>query len=101
MQTYAVYWSDPDGRRSAGRLSLGPSSLELDGSTRRRIAFDQIESVRYERGRLHLWPRRGAPLSLGSVDKPGALSELAARVAELVVERRHGDLPGAAAPSRA
>jgi hypothetical protein len=78
MQTYAVYWNDAEGRRSAGCLSLSSSSLELDGSTRRRIAFDEIESVRYERGRLHLWPRKGAPLSLGSVDKPGALSELAA-----------------------
>ncbi len=78
MQTYAVYWSDPECGRSAGCLSLGPSSLELDGPTHRRIAFDEIESVRYERGRLYLWPRRGAPLSLGSVDKPGALPELAA-----------------------
>jgi hypothetical protein len=77
MQTYAVYWSDWDGRPSAGCLSLGSSSLELNGSTHRRIAFDEIESVRYERGRLYLRPRRGAPLSLGSVDKPGALSELA------------------------
>jgi len=101
MQKYAVYWSDAEGRRSAGCLSLGLSSLELRSSTFRRIDFDEIESVRYERGRLHLWPRRGAPLSIGSVDKPCALSELYARLAEIVVEGRRGDVPGAAAPSRA
>jgi hypothetical protein len=84
MQTYAVYWSDQEGRRSAGCLSVGPSTVELHGSTSdgrctaRRIAFDELASVRYEHGRLHLWPRLGAPLSLGSVDKPGALGELAA-----------------------
>jgi hypothetical protein len=99
MQTYAVYWSDAEGRRSAGCLSLGLSSLELHDSTYRRIDFDEIESVRYERGRLHLSPRRGSPLSIGSVDKPGALSELYARLAEIVVERRHGDVPRTTAPS--
>jgi len=101
MQTYAVYWTDSEGRRSAGCLSLGLSSLDLRDSTYRRIDFDEIESVRFERGRLHLWPRRGASLSIGSVDKPGALSELHSRLAEIVVERRHGDVPRPAAPSRA
>jgi hypothetical protein len=101
MQTYAVYWNDSEGRRSAGCLSLGLSSLELRDLTYRRIDFDEIELVRYERGRLHLWPRRGAPLSIGSVDKPGALSELYSRLAEIVVERRYGDVPRAAAPTRA
>ena len=101
MQTYAVYWTEPEGRRSAGRLSLGPSSLELHGATHRRIAFDEIESVRYNRGRIHIWLRAGGPMSFGGVDKPGALSELSARLAELVVERRHGDVPGAAPPGRA
>ncbi len=101
MQTYAVYWSDSEGRRSAGCLSLGLSSLELHGSRYRRIDFDEIESVRYERGRLHVQLRSGAALSLGSVDKPGALSELSARLAEIVVERRHGDVPRTVASSRA
>ena len=86
MQTYAVYWSDLDGARFAGRISLAGSSAELVGGsndgrrTQRRIAFDDIASVRYDRGRLHVWRRSGAPLRLGSVDRPGALRELAERI---------------------
>jgi hypothetical protein len=101
MQTYAVYWSDSDGRRSAGCLALGPSCLQLRDAATRRIDFGEIESVRYEHGRIYLWLRRGAPLSVGSVDKPGALAELYARLADLVVERRHAHVPGAVAPSGA
>ena len=100
MQKYAVYWSDAEGRRSAGCLSLGLSSFELHDSAYRRIDYDEIESVQYERGRLHVRLRKGA-LAFGNADKPGALSELAARLAEIVVEGRRGDVPGAAAPSRA
>ena len=82
MQTYAVYWNEVGGVRFAGRVSLAASCAELEGGTgdgrrtRRRIAFDDIASVRYERGRLHVWRRSGAPLRLGSVDRPGALREL-------------------------
>jgi hypothetical protein len=86
MQTYAVYWNDLDGARFAGRISLGAASAELDGGagdgrrTRRRIDFDDIASVHYERGRLHVWRRCGAPLRFGSVDRPGALRELGERL---------------------
>ena len=70
----------------AGCISLAASSAELEGGasdgrrTRQRIAFDDIASVRYERGRLHVWRRSGAPLRLGSVDRPGALRELGERL---------------------
>ena len=86
MQTYAVYWNELDGARFAGRISLGNAFAELEGAadggrrTRRRIGFDEIASVRYERGRLHVWRRSGAPLRFGSVDRPGALRELGERL---------------------
>jgi hypothetical protein len=86
MQTYAVYWSELDGARFAGRISLGASFAEVDGGagdgrrTQRRIGFDEIASVRYERGLLHVWRRSGAPLRFGSVDRPGALRELCERL---------------------
>jgi hypothetical protein len=85
MQTYAVYWNELDGARFAGRISLGAAFAELEGvsdgrRTQRRIDFDEIASVRYERGRLHVWRRCGAPLRFGSVDRPGALCELFERL---------------------
>ena len=70
----------------AGRVSVGPSFAELDGGTSEgqlrslRIGFDEMASVRYQHGRLHLWRRNGAPLRLGSADRPGALRELAERL---------------------
>jgi hypothetical protein len=85
-QTYAIYWNEPDGSRFAGKIALGPTFAELEGGTsngrcaRRRIGFEEIASVRYERGRLHVWRRNGAPVRLGSVDRPGALRELAERL---------------------
>jgi hypothetical protein len=86
MQTYAVYWNESDGERCAGRVSLGLSFAELDGGTSEgelrslRIGYDEIASVRYQHGRLHLWRRNRAPLRLGSADRPGALRELAERL---------------------
>ena len=86
MQTYAVYWNELDGARFAGRILLSGSCAELEGGAsdgrraRRRIAFDDIASVRYERGRLHVWRRSGAPLRLASLDRPGALRELGERL---------------------
>ena len=86
MQSYAVYWNDFDGNRFAGRISLAASSADLEGGsgdglqTRQRIAFDDIAAVRYERGRLNVWRRSGPPMRFGSVDRPGALRELAERL---------------------
>jgi hypothetical protein len=86
MDTYAVYWKELDGARFAGRISLGGGFAELEGGAgdgrhmRRRIRFDEIASVRYTRGCLHVWRRCGAPLRFGSVDRPGALRELAERI---------------------
>ena len=86
MQTYAVYWNEPDGSRFAGCMSVGPSFAKLEGATcsggraSRRIGFEEIASVRYARGWLHIWRHDGAPVRVGSVDRPGALRELAERL---------------------
>ena len=86
MLTYAVYWNEVDGARFAGRISLGSAFADLEGGasdgrrTRRRIPFDEIASLRYEHGRLHVLRRGGAPLRFGSVDRPGALRELFERL---------------------
>ncbi|MFY9580221.1 MAG: hypothetical protein WAQ33_12975 [Gaiellaceae bacterium] len=81
-KTYAVYWSDaPDGHRYAGRIAVRSDYAELSGSGsgRRslyRLRFDEIASVRYERGRVHVRRRSGEPIWIGSLDGPGALKEL-------------------------
>lgn len=86
-ETYAVYWTDePDGRRYAGRIALHDDHAVLSGSGangRRsfyRLFFDELVSARYERGRLSLRRRSAPTIHVGSVDKPGALKELADRV---------------------
>ena len=86
-QTYAAYWNDgPEGPRYAGRIVLGPAFAELSGGSPdgrrllRRLFFDEIASVRYEHGFVLVRRRKGAALQIGSVDKPGALLELAQRL---------------------
>jgi hypothetical protein len=90
MQSYAVFWNDPDGARYAGSICLASESADIEGGSsdgRRiveRIAFADIDAVRYERGGLCVWRRGGSPLRLGSVDRPGALRELADRLQSLL-----------------
>jgi hypothetical protein len=94
MQSYAVYWNGLGGARFAGRISLEDTYAELDGGTseglrtRGRIRFDDIASIRYERGLLHVWRRTGAPLRFGSVDRPGALHELSERLRTRLAQAR-------------
>jgi hypothetical protein len=91
MQTYAVYWREPDGSRFAGRFSLGSAYAVLDGGARdgrrmrRRIDFGEIAALRYDRGRLHIWSRDAAPVRLGSVEGPGVMGELAANLQACVL----------------
>jgi hypothetical protein len=93
MQTYAVYWTDPAGERCAGRVALCASFAELDGGSSDgrlrslRIGFEEIASVRYQHGLLHVWRRDGPPVRLGSVDAPGALRELAERLKSQLATR--------------
>jgi hypothetical protein len=84
--TYAVYWNESGGPRYAGRITLGPSFVELAGTAsggRRslaRILFGELASTGYERGRLQLERHGGTTLEIGSVDRPGALREAAQRL---------------------
>ena len=82
--SYAVSWNGIDGMRCAGRLDLGDRAVNLIGTARgtrcdQTIAFDEIGSVRVERGRLQVDRHAGAALWIASLDGPGALREIAGR----------------------
>jgi hypothetical protein len=78
-RSYAVWWSEDDGRRQAGKLELSPFHALLAGNPGSRLAvpLDDVAGVDYALGRLRLSRRRGAPICIGSLDAPGALLELA------------------------
>jgi hypothetical protein len=78
QKTYAVWWQEPDGPRHAGKLQLTNLQLLLSGNGSGRIALplDQIVSVNYRRGELHIERREGPELHIGNLDGPGALLEL-------------------------
>jgi hypothetical protein len=78
-RSYAVWWTEGDGRRQAGKLELSPGHALLAGARGSRLAvpLDEIASVDYVLGRLRLSRRCGAPIDIGSLDAPGALLELA------------------------
>jgi hypothetical protein len=90
MSTYAVYWSEGGvGPRYAGRLELRGSAAELAGTSVGRrflesISFDEISSVVLSAGNLRISRHRGSELDIGSVDGPGALRELAERLAAAI-----------------
>lgn len=92
--TYAVFWNERSGPRFAGRFDVGESSAELSGSgaedraARVRILFDQIAGLSLSRDRLRIDRRNGEALEIGSVDGPGALRELAERLAAASVPPR-------------
>ena len=99
-ETYAVIWrkSKLDGHVYAGRLELGPDGLMLWGGsgTHRvfeRLAYDHFRAVRRARsirervgGRpsLVLELVAGGEISIASVGQPGALTEVADRLAAAV-----------------
>ena len=76
-RTYAVWWEENTGPRHAGKLQLGSLHLLLSGNGSGAVALplDEIVSVEYERGELHIERRDGA-LTIGNLDGPGALLEL-------------------------
>lgn len=77
-KTYAVWWKELDGSRHAGKLELRSSDLLLSGNGSGPIAvpLEQIVSVEYLRGELHI-ERRGSPeLRIGNLEGPGVLLEL-------------------------
>jgi hypothetical protein len=78
QKTYAVWWQEPGGPRHAGKLELGSVDLALsgNGSGRITVPLEQIVSVNYRRGELHIERRSGPDLRIGNLDGPGALLEL-------------------------
>jgi hypothetical protein len=78
-RSYAIWWTEGDGRRRAGKLELSPFHALLAGSKGSRLAvpLDDIAGVDYGLGRLRLSRRHGGPICIGSLDAPGALLELA------------------------
>jgi hypothetical protein len=79
MGSYAIWWSEADGPRRAGKLELGSGHIFLSGAGRSRVAHsvDDIESLDYRRGELTLEVRPDHSLRIGSLDAPGALGEVA------------------------
>lgn len=82
--TYAMFWSIGEGPRRAGRVDVGEDAIALSATTPTPdvdwILFEDIGSVVVERGVLHI-DRRGEPaVHIGSLDRPGALRELAERL---------------------
>jgi hypothetical protein len=86
QSSYAVYWNEGEGLRHAGRFELERDHARLVGRSRNgtsrlvRILFGEIVSVRYGYGRLRVERRAEPALEIGSVDRPGALRELAERL---------------------
>lgn len=94
-QTYAVTWSKDDGHVYAGRLDLKPEGLTLRGGSGtqtvlERLAYEDLGSVRRarslrERVRGHaslvLELLSGGEISIASLGQPGALNEVADRLA--------------------
>jgi hypothetical protein len=79
MGSYAIWWTEADGPRCAGKLELGPGQVVLSGRGRGRVAhaLDDIEFLDYRGGELRLEVRPGRLLRIGSLDAPGALREVA------------------------
>jgi hypothetical protein len=76
-KSYAVWWQESDGGRQAGKLQLGRLHLLLsNGSARLAIPLDQIMSIEYRRGELHVMRSPHADLRIGNLDGPGVLLEL-------------------------
>jgi hypothetical protein len=76
--TYAVWWQEADGSRHAGKLQVGGLHLLLSGNGSGRLAvpLDEIVSVDYRGGELHIVRRRGNDVRIGNLDGPGVLLEL-------------------------
>lgn len=76
-KSYAVWWQEGDAGRHAGKLELGRLHLLLsNGSARLAVPLDEIVSVEYRRGELHVARRDRADVRIGNLDGPGVLLEL-------------------------
>lgn len=79
-----MFWSIGDGPRNVGRVELAADQLSLSPTTRGAgmdvTRFRDLVRVLLERGTLRVERRTQPPLTIGSLDTPGALRELAERL---------------------
>lgn len=100
--TYAVTWQHSSGQSSSGKLELTPEAMTFEGSAGNgpvsmEIGYDEISTIRVARasadclaGRptLVLERRGDAPIRIASVAQTGIISELAERLAKVLLEER-------------
>ena len=100
--TYAVTWQDLSGKLSSGKLELSPEGMIFEGSAGNgpvsmEIGYDEISTIRvarssadclYSRPTLVLERRADAPIRVASVAQTGIISELAERLAKVLLEER-------------
>ena len=96
--SYGVVWHEGTKPLARGKLELLARALRLDGllgtvAVTSEIPYDEIAAVRVGRSgadRLNGYPtlvldrRRGGAITVAAVAQPGAVSELAERLAGLV-----------------
>lgn len=77
--SYAVWWNEGNGPRHVGKLEIARlhALFSGNGSERLAVPLDDITSVEYRRGEVHVSGRGTKSLRIGSLDAPGALLELA------------------------
>ena len=77
-RSYAIWWTEGNGPRHAGKLELGPlhALLSGNGAGRLALALDDIVGVDYARGELSVARRNGPAVRIGNLDGPGVLLEL-------------------------
>jgi hypothetical protein len=93
--TYAVTWSVSGGDVHAGRLELGPRALTLRGGAGTQAVVERLPYARVANVRRAQSPRErvrgrtslvfellaGGEICIASVGQPGALNEVAERIA--------------------
>jgi hypothetical protein len=79
-KSYAIWWTEGEGPRRAGKLELGSSYAFLAGRDSDRISLEDIESLEYRHGEINLRFGSERLLHIGSLDAPGALREAARRL---------------------
>lgn len=100
-RSYAVTWREADGLVRAGKLTLGPGCLRLEGGTARgrlsaqKILFSDLAVIETSRdpakrigGRptILLWRSNRPLLAIACIDDPGSLHELAERLRQAITD---------------